>query len=113
MTMMSSQNQGTNRNTAKTTATKLRNVKPSEKKNMAIILVLLRRFIAGVARGLGSFGGLRHASDPGGRNARTAPSIWQGTHAFSCRVAARRTRGKLRLAVHGESATCRLDMCGP
>src|SRR6516162_9627380 len=38
MTMMSSQNHKTNRKTAKTSVRKLRNVKPSERKNMAILL---------------------------------------------------------------------------
>src|SRR5262249_40195441 len=39
MTIMSSQNQRTNINTAKTSATKLRNVKPSARKSIAILLV--------------------------------------------------------------------------
>src|SRR5262249_34324026 len=112
MTMMSSQNQRTNKNTAKTSATKLRNVKPSEKKNMAILLGSPDRLIPGVPSGLRRFCCLRPASDPCGRNACTAASIRQRAHAFSCRVAGRGTRGKLSRTAHGESTTCRLDMLG-
>src|SRR5262249_2298278 len=113
MTMMSNQNHRTNKNTAKTSAMKLRNVKPSVKKNMAILLGSPDRLIAGVASSLRRFCCLRRASDLCGRNARTAASIRQRAHAFSCRVAARGTRRKLSRTADGESTTCRLDMLDP
>src|SRR5262249_57758038 len=110
MTMMSSQNHRTNMNTAKTSARKLRKVKPSAKKNMAISPWLLDRAVAGVAPRLRIFCRLRHASDPRRWNSCTPPPIGQRPHAFAGRVTGRRASRKLSRTAHGESAAGRLNM---
>src|SRR5215510_4663849 len=91
---------------------KLRKVKPSAKKNIAISSWSLDRAVAGVAPRLRSFCRLRHASDLCRGDSCTPPSIGQRPHAFARRVTGRRASGKLSLTAHGESAAGRLDMRG-
>src|SRR6516165_9710423 len=110
MTMMSSQNHRTNMNTAKTSAKKLRKVKPSAKKNIAISPWLSDRAVAGVARRLRIFCRLRHASNPCRGTWCTPPSIGQRPHAFARRVTGRRASRKLSRATHGQRAAGRFDM---
>src|SRR5215470_1445316 len=112
MTMMSSQNHRTNMNTAKTSAKKLRKVKPSAKKNIAISPWLSDRAVAGVARRLRIFCRLRHSSDPCRGNSCTPPSIGQRPHAFVRRVTGRRESRGLNRTAHDESAAGRFDMRG-
>src|SRR5215467_14245430 len=106
MTIMSSQNQRTNINTAKTSATKLRKVKPSAKKSIAVLLVhwtdLLRASRAACAFFV--------ACDTLPIFARGTRVTWQRTHALDSCVATRRTRRKLSRTTHGESATRRFDV---
>src|SRR6516165_914599 len=112
MTMMSSQNHRTNMNTAKTSAKKLRKVKPSAKKNIAISPWLSDRAVAGVTRRLRIFSRLRHAFDLCRGNSCTPPSTGQRPHAFARRVTGRRASRKLSRTAHGESAAGRFDMRG-
>src|SRR5215510_7791758 len=112
MTMMSSQNHRTNMNTAKASARKLRKVKPSAKKNIAISSWSLDRAVAGVAPRLRIFCRLRHASDLCRGNSCTPPSTGQRPHAFARRVTGRRASRKLSRATHGQRAAGRFDMRG-
>src|SRR5215831_5259386 len=91
---------------------KLRKVKPSAKKNIAISPWLLDRAVAGVAPRLRVFCRLRHASDLCPRNSCTPPSTGQRPHAFARRVTGWRARRKLSRATHGQRAAGRFDMRG-
>src|SRR5262249_42544122 len=91
---------------------KLRKVKPSAKKNIAISSWSLDRAVAGVAPRLRIFCCLRHASDPCGGNSCTPPSTGQRPHAFARRVTGWRASRKLSRAAHGESGAGRFDMRG-
>src|SRR5262245_56888323 len=112
MTMMSSQNHSTNMNTAKASARKLRKVKPSAKKNIAISPWLPDRAVAGVAPRLRIFCRLRHAPNLCRGNSCTPQSTGQRPHAFARRVTGRRASRKLSRTAHGESAAGRFDMRG-
>src|SRR5262245_45253354 len=113
MTMMRSQNHRTNRNTAKTSVRKLRNVKPSDKKNIAVFSCLLGGSVARIARRLSIFCRLRYATDPCGRNSRAPPPARQRMHAFSGCVAGREVRRKLSRTAHDESAARSFDVGSP
>src|SRR5262252_1779571 len=91
---------------------KLRKVKPSAKKNIAISPWSRGRPAAGVAPRLRVFCRLRHASDLCRGNSRTPPSIGQRPHAFARRVTGWRANRKLSRATHGQRAAGRFDMRG-
>src|SRR5262249_2045646 len=91
---------------------KLRKVKPSAKKNIAISPWLSDRAVAGVAPRLRIFCRLRHASDLCRGNSCTPPSTGQCPHAFARRVTGRRVSRKLSRATHGQRAAGRFDMRG-
>src|SRR5215471_1000306 len=112
---MRSQNHRTNMNTAKASVRKLRKVKPSERKNIAVSpsFLLLDGTIAGVARRLSVSCRLRYAPDPCGRSLGASASTWQRMHAFARRVCALGTRRKLSRTAHGESSAGGFDVRGP
>src|SRR5262245_41864328 len=111
MTMMSSQNQRTKRKTAKTSATKLRKVKPSERKNIAVSpSFLLDGSVAGVARRLSIPCRLRYAPDLCGSDSGASPPAEQRMHAFARRVIGLGTRRKLSRTAHGESPARGFDV---
>src|SRR5215813_9105699 len=91
---------------------KLRKVKPSAKKNIAISPWLSDRAVAGVPPRLRVFCRLRHASDFCRGNSCAPPSTGQRPHAFARRVTGWRASRKLSRAAHGESAAGRFDMRG-
>src|SRR5262252_2205577 len=91
---------------------KLRKVKPSAKKNIAISSWSLDRAVAGVAPRLRIFCRLRHAPDLCRGNSCTPPSTGQRPHAFARRVTGRRASRKLTRATRGQRAAGRFDMRG-
>src|SRR5262249_38086851 len=91
---------------------KLRKVKTSAKKKIAIFSWLSDRAVAGGAPRFRIFFRLRHASPLCRGNSCTAPSIGQCPHAFARRVTGRRASRKLSRATHGQRAAGRFDMRG-
>src|SRR5215510_11152973 len=112
-TVMSSQNQTTKTNIAKTSTRKLRKVKPSAKKSIAILLIHWTGLFAGVANSLRRSCCLRRSSNHCRGNSNVSPPVPQRTHAFTGCIFSRETRGKLSRTPHGESAAGGFDMRCP